>query len=76
MTSRSWGSRNVEFRNTATWEVVGPVAKFNEHANIAFEPDDTQVAWSFDSLITICRILHPENRAHLIAEVEDDVLAL
>ena len=51
MTTGSWGSRNVEFRNTATWEVVGPVAKFNE-----------QVAWSFDSLMTICSIMHLENR--------------
>jgi len=65
MTTGSWGSRDVEFRNTAAWEVVGPVAKFNEHANIAFSPDDTQVAWSFDSLMTICSIMHLENRVSL-----------
>jgi len=56
-------SYNVEFLDTNTWEVVGRTdVKCENRMEIAFAPDDNQAAILSKSLVTICDIMHPEER--------------
>jgi len=56
-------SHNVEFLDTNTWEVVGRTdVKCEDRMVIAFAPDDNQAAMLSKSLVTICDIMHPEER--------------
>jgi len=62
---RPWESSKVKFMDTATRKVVASTdiecIKDNEYRiDIAFSPDEEQVAFSSKSLITICDMMHPE----------------
>jgi len=53
----------IESRDTTTWESV--MLEDIEHRSdieVAFSADDNQIAVLSHSLVTICDILHPENR--------------
>ena len=53
-------SAHVEFRDTTGEAVWRTNIEYKNDMNIAFSPDDNQVAFLSDSLITICDIMHPE----------------
>jgi len=56
-------SHNVEFLDTNTCEVVARTdVKCEDQMDIAFSPDDNQAAFLSKSLVTICDIMHPEER--------------
>jgi len=56
-------SYNVEFLDTNTWEVVACTdVGYENRMDIAFSPDDNQAAFLSKSLVTICDIMHPEER--------------
>jgi len=56
-------SYNVEFLDTNTWEVVACTdVKVEYGMEIAFSLDDNQAAILSKSLVTICDIMHPEER--------------
>jgi len=56
-------SYNVEFLDTNTWEVVACTdVKCEDGMEIAFAPDDNQAAILSKSLVTICDMMHPEER--------------
>jgi len=56
-------SRNIEFLDTATREVVARTdIEHGENMEIAFSPDEDQVAFLSESLITICDITQPGER--------------
>jgi len=57
------GSRNIEFLDTTTREVVARTdIEYRGRMEIAFSPDEEQVAFLLDSFITIWDIMHPEKR--------------
>ena len=61
--TQSLQSYNVEFLDTNTWEVVARTdVKYEDRMEIAFSQDDNQTAISSKSLVTICNIMHPEER--------------
>ena len=61
--TESLPSYHVEFLDTNTWEVVARTdVKYEDHMVIAFAPDDNQAAILSKSLVTICDIMHPEER--------------
>lgn len=53
----------VEFRDTTTGAVIGrkDIAMYDYATGIAFSPDCDQIAFSSESLITVCNLIHPEN---------------
>jgi len=56
-------SYNIEFLDTNTWEVIARTdVMYENHMEIAFAPDDNQAVMLSKSLITICDIMHPEER--------------
>jgi len=56
-------SNYVELRDTATWEVVGSTdVEYKDWIKVAFSADDKRIAVSTDDRVTICDIMHPENR--------------
>jgi len=56
-------SYNFEFLDTNTWEVIAHTdVKCEDGMSIAFAPDDNQAAILSKSLVTICNIMHPEER--------------
>jgi len=53
----------VEWRDTATWEVVGSTdVEYKDWIKVAFSADDKRIAVLTDGRVTICDILHPESR--------------
>jgi len=53
----------VEWRDTATWEVVGSTdVEYKDDIEVAFSADDKRIAVLTDDRVTICDIMHPENR--------------
>ena len=63
--TRPWESSKVKFLDTTTRKVAAGTdiecIKDNEYRiDIAFSPDEEQVAFSSKSLTTICNIMHPE----------------
>ena len=63
MVARSQQSSDVEFLDTTTGEVVARTdIEYKDDIEIAFSPDEEQVAFLFESLITIWDIMHPEKR--------------
>ena len=62
--ARPRGSSKVKFLDTTTREVVArtDIECEDSDMEIAFSPDEEQVAFSSKSLITICDIMHPEKR--------------
>ena len=60
--TRPWESCKVKFQDATTGEVVAHTdIKFDEaNVDIAFSPDEEQVAFLSGSLITICDIMYPE----------------
>jgi len=56
-------SHSIEFLNTTTWKVIARTnIKYEDNMEIAFSPDEEQVALLSRSLITIWDIMHPEKR--------------
>jgi len=55
------GKSNIEFLDAATGEVVSRT-DIDDDMEIAFSPDEDQVAFLSESLITICDTVHPNNR--------------
>ena len=54
-------SGHVEFRDTTTGEVVGRTdIEYECDMKIVFSPDDNQIAFWHDSVITICDVMCPE----------------
>ena len=59
--TESQQSHNVEFRDTNTGEIVARMdVKYEDCIEVAFSPDEAQVAFLSKSLITIYDIMHPE----------------
>jgi len=52
----------VELRDTATWEVAGSMDIEEGHIEVAFSADDKRIAVLTRNCVTICDIMHPENR--------------
>ena len=52
----------IELRDTTTWELVGPRDVEYKGREIAFSADDKRIAVLTDDRVTICDIMHPENR--------------
>jgi len=53
----------VGLRDTATWEVVGPRdVECKDDVEVAFSADDKWIAVLTKNRVTICDIMHPENR--------------
>ena len=53
----------VELQDTTTWELVGPRdVEYERGIEIAFPADDKQIAVFDRNRVTICDIMHPENR--------------
>jgi len=68
-------SYNVEFLDTNTWKVVARTdVKCEDDMLIAFSPDDNQAAILSKSLVTICDIMHPEERISFDPWPSKDVL--
>ena len=66
-------SFNVEVLNTTTGEVVD-FGMYNKRVeDAAFSPDEDQVAVLFNTLITICDIMHPEKRVSFDLQPREDV---
>jgi len=55
------GQSHIEFLDTATGEVVS-CTDIDDDVEIAFSPNEDQVAFLSESLITICDTVHPNNR--------------
>jgi len=61
--TRSRRSVYVELRDTTTWEVVGSMdVEYKGYIGIAFSADDKRIAFLTGDRVTICDIMHPENR--------------
>jgi len=61
--TKSWGSDHVELRDTATWELVGSTdVEYKDWIDIAFSADDKRIAFVTRNCVTICDIMHLENR--------------
>jgi len=61
--TRSWRFDCVELRDTATWELVGSMdVEYEDDVEVAFSADDKRIAVLTDDHVTICDIMHPENR--------------
>ena len=60
--TRSRQSDYVEWRDTATWEVVGSMNVEEGGTQVAFSANDKRIAVLTYDRITICDIMHPENR--------------
>ena len=58
---KSRRSHNIEFLDTTTGEVVACM-DIDDGMEIAFSPDEDQVAFWSGPLITVCDIKHPNNR--------------
>jgi len=67
-------SYNVEFLDTNTWEVLARTdVEYEDGTDIAFSPDDNQAALLSKSLVTICDLMHPEERVSFIPPPRKDV---
>jgi len=57
-------SQNIEFLDTTTGEVIARTEfdDYKDDVEIAFSPDEHQAAFLSESSITICDIMHPDNR--------------
>jgi len=63
VTTESQRSSNVEFLDTTTGDIVVRTdIEYKDGMEIAFSPDEDQVAFLSNSLITVCDIMHPEKR--------------
>ena len=72
--TQSQKSSNVELLNTTTGEVVD-IGMYNKPVwNAAFFPDENQVVFLSDTLITICDIMHPEKRVSFDLQPRKDVV--
>ena len=61
--TRSRQSDYVEWRDTTTWEVVGSTdVKYEYDIKVAFSAADKRVAVLNNDRVTICDIMHSENR--------------
>jgi len=61
--TKSRRSDYVELRDTTTWEVVGSTDIEHEgQIEVAFSADDKRIAFLTRNCVTICDIMHPENR--------------
>jgi len=61
--TRAQQSAYVELRDTTTWEVVEPVDVGYEYpTGVAFSADDKRIAVLTRNCVTICDIMHLENR--------------
>jgi len=61
--TESQQSHNVKLLDTNTGEVIAHIdVEYEDGMEIAFSPDDNQVAILSRSLITICDTMHPEKR--------------
>jgi len=66
-------SFNVEVLNTTTGEVVD-IGMYNKRVeDAAFSPDEDRVAVLFNTLITICDIMHLEKRVSFDLQPREDV---
>jgi len=73
--TRPWGSSKVKFLDTTTREVVAhaDIECEDSDMEIAFSPDEGQVAFLPESLITICDIMHLEKRVSFDPYLRNDV---
>jgi len=54
---------NIELCDTATWELVGSMdVEYEDDIEITFSADDKRIAVLNNDRVTICDIMHPENR--------------
>jgi len=61
--TRSWQPDYIELRDTTTWEVVGSVdVEYEFNIQVAFSADDKRIAVLTGNCVTICDVMHPENR--------------
>jgi len=60
MVARRSGQSHIEFLDTTTGEVVSRT-DIDDDMEIAFSPDEDQVAFLSESRITICDTVHPDN---------------
>jgi len=62
--TKSQQSHNVQFLDTTIGEVITRMEfdEYEDDMEIALSPDEYQVAFLSESLITICDIMHPDNR--------------
>jgi len=67
------GQFNIEFLDTTAGEVVSRT-DIDDDVKIAFSPDEDQVAFLSESLITICDTVHPNNRVSFDPWPSKDVL--
>jgi len=53
----------VELRDTTTWELVESTdVEYEDNIEVAFSADDKRIAVLNNDCVTICDIMHPENR--------------
>jgi len=67
------GQSHTELLDTTTGEVVSRT-DIDDDVEIAFSPDEDQVAFLSESLITICDTVHPNNRVSFNPWPSKDVL--
>jgi len=61
--TRSRRSDYVELRDTTTWELVESTdVEYEDNIEVAFSADDKRIAVLNNDCVTICDIMHPENR--------------
>jgi len=61
--TRSRRPDHIELWDTTTWEAVGSAdVEYKFNIEVAFSADDKRIAVSTRNRVTICDILHPENR--------------
>ena len=61
--TRSRQSDYVEWRDTATWELVGSTGvEYKDNIEVAFSADDKRIAVLSRNRVTVCDIMYPENR--------------
>ena len=71
--TQSQKSSNVELLNTTTGEIVDIDMHNKPFWDATFSPDEDQVAFLSDTLITICDIMHPEKRISFDSQARKDV---
>ena len=73
--AKSQESHNVEFLDTTTGEVVARMdIEYKDDMEVALSPDEDQVAFLSNILVTICDIMHPEKCASFDFWPRKDVL--
>ena len=73
MVTKSQQFLNIKFLDAATGEVIAHTdIKYEDKMDIAFSPDEDEVAFLSESFITICDKMHPEKRVSFVLQPRKD----